>query len=181
MTKSAVTRPRQRRKIFLRSDMGWPPSPPHGDDKVSPTYFRRALFGAARPLFAGAVILKSSSFLPDFSAAASHSGFNPRPAHVSAVLSGLRYFGATGPRRPPRPPFTRNPFVARRSSLPSWSWTARRSSVTLELRAASTWFLSIDNLSIDIDLRFMMIHRWFALGLLTTRISGQSCILSAKV
>ena len=37
-------------------------------------YFRRAFFGAARPLFTGAVILKSSSFLPVFSAAASHRG-----------------------------------------------------------------------------------------------------------
>src|SRR5258707_176398 len=89
MTTSAVTRPRQRRKIFLRSDMGWPTSPPHGDDNVSPTYFRRAFFGAARPLFTGAVILKSSSLLPVFSAAASHLGFSPRPAHVSEGFPGL--------------------------------------------------------------------------------------------
>src|SRR6266853_1112083 len=113
MTTSPVTRPRQRRKIFLRSDMGWPPSPPHGEGNVRPTYFQRAFFGAARPLFTGAVILKSSSFLPVFSAAASHRGLSPRPAHVSAGLSGLRYFGATGPRAPPRIPFKRNPLVAR--------------------------------------------------------------------
>src|SRR5258706_14150287 len=93
---------------------------PHGDDNVSPTYFRRAFFGAARPLFTGTVILKSSSFLPDFNAAASHRGFSPRPAHVSVGFAGLRYFGATGPRMPPRPPIARDP-VARRSSLPSSS------------------------------------------------------------
>jgi hypothetical protein len=29
-------------------------------------------------------MLKSSSFFPVFSAAASHRGFRPRPAHVSA-------------------------------------------------------------------------------------------------
>src|SRR6266403_5851860 len=121
MTTSAVTRPRQRRKIFLRSDMGWPASPPHGDDNVSPTYFRRAFFGAARPLFTGAVILKSSSFLPVFSAAASHRGLSPRPAHVSAGLSGLRYLGGTAPRTPPRTPLPRGPPAPRRSNLLSWS------------------------------------------------------------
>jgi hypothetical protein len=86
-----------------------------------PRYFRRAFFAAARPLFIGAVILKSSSFLPVFSAAASHRGFSPRPAHVSSGLSGLRYFGATAPRRPPRTPFPRDPPAARRSNLLSWS------------------------------------------------------------
>src|SRR5260370_7331030 len=131
MTTSAVTRPRQRRKIFLRSDMGWPPSPPHGDGNVSPTYFRPAFFGAAWPLFTGAVILKSSSFLPVFSAAASHRGFSPRPAHVSSKLSGLRYFGATAPRRPPRTPFPRDPPPPRRSNLLSCPSTARRSSIAL--------------------------------------------------
>jgi hypothetical protein len=58
-------------------------------------YFRRAFFGAARPLFTGAVILKSSSFLPVFSAAASHRGLSPRPAHVSAGLT--RQEGVRGP------------------------------------------------------------------------------------
>src|SRR5215468_8636286 len=84
-------------------------------------YFRRAFFGPARPLFTGAVILKSSSFLPVFSAAASHRGLSPRPAHVSAGLSGLRYFGATTPRTPPRTPLPRDPAAARRSSLLRWS------------------------------------------------------------
>src|SRR5438034_1080216 len=88
------------------------------DGNVSPTYFRRPFFGAAgRPLFTGAVILKCSSFLPVFSAAASHRGFSPRPAHVSAGFSGLRYFGATGPRAPPRPPLPRDPPAATRSNL----------------------------------------------------------------
>src|SRR5262249_9380425 len=76
-------------------------------------------------------------------------------AHVSVGFSGLRYFGATGPRVPPRTPLTRNPLAVRRESLASWSCTARRSSITFELRAASTWSLNFDNLSIDIDLRFM--------------------------
>jgi hypothetical protein len=100
-------------------------------------------------------MLKSSSFLPDFSAATSHRGFSPRPAQVSVGFSGLRYFGATAPRGPPRPPLARDPSVVRRSSLPSWSCIARRSSMTLVLRAASTCSLSFDNLSIDIDLRFI--------------------------
>src|SRR6202011_3829646 len=49
---------------------------------------------------------KSSSFLPDLSAAASHRGFSPRPAQVSLGFSGLRYFGATFPLAPrPKAPF----------------------------------------------------------------------------
>ena len=82
-------------------------------------------------------MIKSSSFLPDLIAAVSHRGFSPRAAHVSAGFSGLRYFGATAPRAPPRPALARNPFVASRSNLPSWSWTDRRSSMTLVLRATS--------------------------------------------
>jgi hypothetical protein len=97
--------------------------------------------------------MKCSSFLPDFSAAASHRGFSPRPAQVSSGFAGLRYFGATGPRTPPR--FERNPFAERRSNLPSWPRTARRASITLELMTASIWLLSFDSLSIDIDFRFM--------------------------
>jgi hypothetical protein len=100
-------------------------------------------------------MLKSSSFLPEFSAAASHRGFRPRPAQVSLGFSGLQYFGATAPLGPPRPPLARDPSVARRSSLPSWACIAWRSSTTLMLRAASTCSLSFDNLSIDIDLRFV--------------------------
>src|SRR5260370_34468695 len=133
MTTSAVTRPRQRRKIFLRSDMGWPPSPPHGDGNVSPTYFRPAFFGAAWPIFTGAVILKSSSFLPVFSAAASHRGFSPRPAHVSSGFAGLRYLGATAPRRPPRTPLRRDPPAARRSNLLRSSSTPPPPSLPLPL------------------------------------------------
>ena len=82
-------------------------------------YFLRAFLGA-RIFLPGVAMLKCSSFLPDFSAAASHRGFNPRPAHVSAGFAGLRYFGTTGPRTPRRIPLTRNPLVVRRSSLPSW-------------------------------------------------------------
>jgi hypothetical protein len=118
---------KERRKIFLRSDER---APPHGPlakrgaarkRNVTPPYFRRAFFGAARPDFTGAVILKSSSFLPVFSAAASHRGLRPRPAHVSVGLSGLRYFGATVPCVPPRTPLLRAPRAARRSSLLSCS------------------------------------------------------------
>src|ERR1700693_4138151 len=47
-------------------------------------------FDAAAP-----AIRKSSGFLPDLIAAASHRGFNPRPAQVSPGFSGLRYLGAT--------------------------------------------------------------------------------------
>jgi hypothetical protein len=131
-------------------------------DSISPTepsYFFRAFLGA-RAFLPGAAMLKSSSFLPEFSAAASHRGFSPRPAHVSAGFAGLRYFGATGPRVPPRIPFKRNPLVVRRDSFVSWSCTARRSSIIFELRTASTWSLSFDNLPIDIDLRFMGVHSW---------------------
>jgi hypothetical protein len=46
---------------------------------------------------------KCPSFLPPFIAATSHLGLRPRPAQVSLGLSGLRYFGATLPRAPPRP------------------------------------------------------------------------------
>jgi hypothetical protein len=92
----------------------------HGDDNFSPTYFGRAFFRYRPAPFSGAAILKSSSFLPVFNAAASHRGFSPRPAHVSSGLSGLRYFGATAPRRAPRTPLPRDPF-ARRSNLLSWS------------------------------------------------------------
>jgi hypothetical protein len=138
MTVNAAARARQRRKIFLRSDMGCasrgsirsPPAHtitaslflPCSDGRgvarhVSATYFRRAFFGAALPPFTDAVIPKSSSFLPVFSAAASHRGFNPRPAHVSAGLSGLRYFGAIAPRGAPRPLLPRDPFAASRCNL----------------------------------------------------------------
>src|SRR5258708_13999458 len=49
--------------------------------------------------------------------------------------------------------------------------------MTLELMAASTWLLSFDNLSIDIDLRFMKFFLVFAPIKFTTRISGESTIL----
>ena len=39
------------------------------------------------------LIRKSSTFLPLFIAASIHLGFSPRPAHVSLLFSGLRYFG----------------------------------------------------------------------------------------
>jgi hypothetical protein len=93
----------------------------HEDDAARPTYFWRVFFDAAWPLFTGPMMLKSSSFLPAFSAAASHRGLRPRPAHVSAGLSGLRYFGATAPRMPPRPLLPRDPPAARRSNLLSSS------------------------------------------------------------
>jgi hypothetical protein len=60
----------------------------------------RALPGAFVFGLACAEIEKSSNFPPRLMAAVIHRGFNPRPAQVSAGLSGLRYFGATTlPRR----------------------------------------------------------------------------------
>src|SRR6202047_1505314 len=83
---------------------------------------------------------KSSIFLPDLIAAANHRGFKPRPAQVSAGLSGLRYFAATLPRAPhPKaafaraPPWTRVSFASSDSSI-------RRCSTTLALRTASIRF-----------------------------------------
>jgi hypothetical protein len=142
--------PGQRGKILLRSDIAWappagrwpsPPTPkgasgancrsgriaPHAHPRCAASLVSAVLqrAGALRPdnphdLFP-ARFLKSSSFLPVFSAAASHRGFSPRPAHVSVGLSGLRYLGATAPRRPPRTPLPRAPLAARRSNLLSWS------------------------------------------------------------
>src|SRR6516162_5622028 len=97
---------------------------------------------------------KSSSFPPDFRAAASHRGFSPRPAHISDGSSGLRYLGGTAPRTPRPGPLARAPLTTRRSSLLSCSCTVRRSSATLELRTALTCSLSAVSLSTDIDLRF---------------------------
>jgi hypothetical protein len=66
-------------------------------------YFFAFLRPLLRPL---AAMAKSSIFLPDLIAAASQRGFRPRPAHVSAGFSGLRYLAATGPRAPrPTIPF----------------------------------------------------------------------------
>src|ERR1700730_13680280 len=85
-------------------------------------------------------IRKSSIFLPDLIAAANHRGFKPRPAQVSAGLSGLRYFAATLPRAPhpkaafePAPPWTRVSFESPVSSI-------LRCSITLALRTASIRF-----------------------------------------
>jgi hypothetical protein len=139
---------------------------------AGPSYFLRVFFGTWT-FVPRAAMLKCSSFLPDFSAAASHRGFSPRPAHVSAGFAGLRYFGATGPRTPP--PFERNPFVERRSNLPSWPRTARRASITLELMTASISLLSFDSLSIDIDFRFMTSTTGWAGSILSTmRLSRES-------
>src|ERR1700748_2204526 len=70
------------------------------------TRFLRAFLGAPLTL---PEIAKSSSFLPDLIAAASHRGFRPRPAQVSPGFSGLRYFGATFPRAPLPPTLARPP------------------------------------------------------------------------
>jgi hypothetical protein len=67
----------------------------------------RALRAFLRPFALDEVvtpaIAKSSMFFPDLMAAVSQRGFKPRPAHVSAGFSGLRYLGATEPLAPPRP------------------------------------------------------------------------------
>src|SRR5215472_4570981 len=54
--------------------------------------------------------------------------------------------------------------------------------MTLELRAASTWFLSFDKLSIDIDLRFMGSHLQVVcpLCLKKKRVSGDSTALRSR-
>src|SRR5215831_10561019 len=53
--------------------------------------------------------------------------------------------------------------------------------MTLELRAASTWFLSFDNLSMDIDLRFMGSHLQVVCPLcLKKRVSGDSTALRSR-
>src|SRR5215831_14669650 len=53
--------------------------------------------------------------------------------------------------------------------------------MTLELRAASTWFLSFDNLSIDIDLRFMGSHLQVVRPLCSKkRVSGDSTALRSR-
>src|ERR1700758_3975890 len=80
-------------------------------------------------------IRKSSIFLPDLIAAANHRGFKPRPAHVSAGLSGLRYFAATLPRAPhPKATFERAP-PWKRVSFASSDSSVRRCSTTLAVSA----------------------------------------------
>src|SRR5262245_44530921 len=104
-------------------------------------------------------MLKCSSFLPDLSAAASQRGVSPRPAQVSLGFSGLRYFGATGPRAPILRPLARNWDGENRESLSSSACRVRRSSATLLRRIASIWSLSFISLSIDIDFRFILDSR----------------------
>src|SRR5258707_3697744 len=106
-------------------------------------------------------MLKSSSFLPDLRAAASHRGFSPRPAQVSLGFSGLRYFGATFPLAPrPKAPFDRPPPAWKRSSLASSDSRERRSSETLLPNTASILPRSPISASIDIDFKFifMLLH-----------------------
>lgn len=83
-----------------------------------PNYFLRDFLATARTFLPLPLMLKSSSFLPCLSAAASQRGFRPRPAQVSAGFSGLRYFGGTAPLGPPRTPLRPDP--ERCESLPSW-------------------------------------------------------------
>src|SRR5690606_18261496 len=64
------------------------------------------------------LIARSCSFLPDSSAATTHSGLRPRPVQVSRELAGLRYFGATFPRVFLRPAFLRAAPLARRLRVP---------------------------------------------------------------
>src|SRR5262250_1855704 len=83
--------------------------------RLALTFF---LADLAAPSLPDPPMIKSSSFLPDLSAAASHRGFSPRPAHVSMGFSGLRYFGATFPLAPrPTAPFARPLLASTRDSL----------------------------------------------------------------
>jgi hypothetical protein len=101
-------------------------------------------------------IRKSSSFLPPFIAAASHRGFNPRPAQLSLSLSGLRYFGATFPRAPrPKADLGRPAPPRKRASLESSDSSVRRCSTTLALITASTCPRRLVSWPIDIDFRFI--------------------------
>src|SRR6266700_5048285 len=103
-------------------------------------------------------MLKSSSFLPDLSAAASHRGFSPRPAQVSPGFSGFRYFGATFPRAPrPKADFAREPPDSKRVSLASSDSRLRRSSETLDPNIASILPRRPTSASIDIDFKFIFI------------------------
>src|SRR5260221_10373559 len=103
--------------------------------------------------FAFCAMLKCSSFLPALIAAASQRGVSPRPAQVSLGFSGLRYFGATGPRTPS--PLERNWEVESRESFVISASRVRRSFATLLCRAVPTWSLSFVSLSMDIDFRFI--------------------------
>src|SRR4029077_13250642 len=102
-------------------------------------------------VLAEAEIAKCSSFFPDLSAAVSQRGFNPRPAHVSLGLSGLRYFGAILPparvRRPPP--------VPKRVSFANSDSSVRRCSAALLARAACTRLRRPINLSTGIAFRFI--------------------------
>jgi hypothetical protein len=75
----------------------------------------------------------------------------PRPAHVSFRLSGLRYLGATGPRRLP----------SGTPKLPNWGSFASRASrscrayVTLDSSAASTLSRSMARRPMDSDFSFI--------------------------
>src|SRR5262249_5880624 len=115
--------------------------------------FLGALFVAC---FAVCAMLKCSSFLPALSAAASQRGVSPRPAQVSLGFSGLRYFGATGPRPPILRPLEGSWEGENRESLSSLACRALRSSATLACRAVSIWSLSFISLLIDIDFRFIL-------------------------
>jgi hypothetical protein len=85
-------------------------------------------------------IRKASCFLPALIAAVNHRGFKPRPAQVSAGLSGLRYFAATLPRGPhPKATFERAP-PWKRVSFESPVSSILRCSITLALRTASIRF-----------------------------------------
>src|SRR5215470_3825834 len=129
--------------------------------EVRPSYpaKHRHLFLALRaflgPFFVACftvwAMLKCSSFLPALSAAASQSGFSPRPAQVSTGFSRLRYLGATGPRAPDFPPLE----IDSRDSLSSLVCRVCRSSAILLRRIVSSCSLSFVSLSMDIDFRFI--------------------------
>jgi hypothetical protein len=121
--------------------------------------YLRGLRAFLRPLAFGdddvPAMRKSSSFLPDLIAAANHRGFNPRPAQVSAELSGFRYLGATFPQVPrPKADFDRVP-PWKRVSFASSDSSVRRCSVTFPLSAAATRSRKPISCSTDIDFKFI--------------------------
>src|SRR5277367_3438122 len=100
--------------------------------------FRVLLAGFAADALDAPGIRKSSSVLPDLTAAVSQRVLSPRPAQVSSGFSGLRYFGATGPFGPPRPNLMAFPPPPNRASFDSSDSSSCRRSVTFALMVAST-------------------------------------------
>src|ERR1700722_224331 len=101
-------------------------------------------------------MLKSSIVPPALSAAVSHRGLSPLPAHVWLGLSGLRYFGATWLLRLDAPVLLAIfGLSSMRSSLASSDSSIRRCAAILSLSMASTWLRRAISLFTAIVLGFV--------------------------